>query len=402
MTAAAALRDIPGARLSFGAQTGSKLQITLAGDDPEQLNLAASLVERDLRTIPGMGNVTSSASLLQPEIVIRPLPERAAELGVTTDTLSAVTRIATSGDVENSLAKLNLPSRQVPIRVQLRDDARSDLERIELLSVPGKNGPVPLMSVAEVSLGAGPARITRYNRSRNVTIEADLNGMPLGDALAKTRALPSLRNLPAGVEEVRAGEAEFMAELFTGFGVAMAVGILCIYLLLVLLFKEFLQPITILSALPPSAGGALLFLFITNYQMSVPSLIGMLMLMGIVTKNSILLVEYAVRAMREQNMPRVEALLDACSKRARPIIMTTIAMGAGMMPIAMGWSGDPSFRAPMGVAVIGGLLASTALSLFMVPVIFTLVDDLQHRLQRGFRRLRPAEPGPASQVPTSS
>lgn len=389
IAAAARLRDIPGVRLAFGAQPGGKLQIQLSGDDPDQLNLAAAAVERDLRTLPGLGNVTSSASLMKPEIVIRPLPDRAAEFGVTTDTLSAVTRIATSGDVENSLAKLNLPSRQIPIRVQLPSNARGDLDRIRLLSVPGKNGPVPLMSVAEVSLGAGPARITRFDRSRNVTIEADLNGQALGDMLKKAHQLPALRNLPSGVHEAPAGEAEFIIELFSGFFSAMMVGILCVYLLLVLLFREFLQPITILSALPPSAGGALVFLLITGYQISVPSLIGLLMLMGIVTKNSILLVEYAVMAMHERGLSRFDALIDACSKRARPIVMTTIAMGAGMLPIATGWSGDPSFRAPMGVAVIGGLLASTALSLFLVPVIFTLSDDLQKGFGRLFQRGKP-------------
>jgi multidrug efflux pump subunit AcrB len=384
-SAARALSGIPGVRLSFGAQMGSKLQITLAGDDPVQLSVAASAVERDLRTLPGVGNVTSSASLLKPEIVIRPLPDRAAELGVTTDTLSAVTRIATSGDVENSLSKLNLSNRQIPIRVQLPDAARGDLERLRLLPVPSRQGTVPLMSVAEVSMGAGPARITRYDRSRNVSIEVDLNGMPLGDALNKANKLPALVNLPAGVHQVTAGEAEIMGEVFRGFGQAMVIGILCVYMLLVLLFREFLQPLTILSALPPSAGGALLFLFLTNYQMSMPSLIGMLMLMGIVTKNSILLVEYAVRAMHG-GMSRLEAMTDACAKRARPIVMTTIAMGAGMLPIATGWSGDPSFRAPMGVAVIGGLIASTALSLFVVPVLFTLTEDLQQKLRRKFAR----------------
>jgi multidrug efflux pump subunit AcrB len=384
--AAANVRDIPGIRVSFGGgQVGSKMQITLAGDDPRQLDNAASAVERDLRTLPNLGNVTSSASLMKPEIVIRPLPDRAAELGVTTETLGAVTRIATSGDIENSLAKLNLASRQIPIRVQLREDARTDLDRIRMLSVPSREGWVPLMSVAEVSLGAGPAQITRYDRSRNVTIQADLNGQPLGDVLAKARSMPSMQHLPSGVREVPSGEAKFMLDLFSGFGQAMLVGILCIYLLLVLLFREVLQPITILSALPPSAGGALLCLWLFDYQISTPSLIGMLTLMGIVTKNSILLVEYAVRAMNE-GMSRFDALVDACSKRARPIIMTTIAMGAGMLPIATGWSGDPSFRAPMGVAVIGGLITSTALSLFVVPVIFTLTDDLQSRLQRVFRR----------------
>lgn len=379
------LKDIPGVKLSLGAGLGNKLQIMLTGDDTDVLNLAASAVERDLRTVPGLSAVTSNASLLKPEIVIRPLADRAAELGVTTETLGAVTRIATSGDVENSLAKLNLSSRQLPIRVRLADNARGDLEYIRLLSVPSRNGTVPLMSVADVSLGAGPARITRYDRSRNVTIEADLNGKPLGEVMAKARALPALKNLPAGVHEISSGETELMQDLFEKFGYAMIIGVFCVYLLLVLLFREFLQPITILSALPPSAGGALLALFITGSSMSIPSLIGMLMLMGIVTKNSILLVEYAVRSMRE-GVPRFEAIIDACAKRVRPIVMTTIAMGAGMIPIAVGWSGDPSFRAPMGTTVIGGLIASTALSLFVVPVLFTLVDDLQQRLRRSVRR----------------
>lgn len=380
--AALALRSVPGIRTSFGAQPGSKLQITLASDDPIALNASASAVEREVRTLAGVSNVTSSASLLKPEIIVRPSPERAAELGVTTELLSTVTRIATSGDVANGLAKLNLPNRQIPIRVRLTDATRSDIERIKLLSVPGRDGPIPLVNVADVSLGAGPAQITRYDRARNVTIDADLSGIELGDALAAARALPAVANLPPSVRRVETGEAEFMIELFSGFAQAMIVGILCIYAVLVLLFKEFLQPITILSALPPSAGGAIVFLLLTGHSLSIPSLIGMLMLMGIVTKNSILLVEYAVMAMHQEGLSRTEALMHACAKRARPIIMTTIAMGAGMLPIAMGWAGDPSFRAPMGIAVIGGLLASTALSLFVVPTIFSLVDDLQIKVRR--------------------
>jgi multidrug efflux pump subunit AcrB len=390
------LHAVPGIRSSFDARPGSKLQITLAADDPTQLNTAAALVERDLRTIEGLGSVTSSASLLKPEIVVRPSPERAAELGITTDALSTVTRIATSGDVATGLAKLNLASRQIPIRVRLKDAARMDIERIRLLSVPGKDGPVPLSNIADVSLGAGPAQITRFNRSRNVSIDADLNGLALGDALAQVNKLPSLTHLPSGVRQVETGEAQFMADLFKGFAQAMIVGILCIYAVLVLLFRQFLQPITILSALPPSAGGAIVALLILGHSLSIPSLIGMLMLMGVVTKNSILLVEYAVKAMDEHGMSRKDALIDACSKRARPIIMTTIAMGAGMLPIVMGWAGDPSFRAPMGVAVIGGLIASTALSLFVVPTIFTIIDDGQLRLRGLFKR----RPAPASDVET--
>jgi multidrug efflux pump subunit AcrB len=401
------LNDVPGVRLSFGGggggPGGGRLAIQLTGEDSVALAAAAASLERDMRTLPGAGSVTTTASLLQPEIVVRPLPERAAELGVSTDTISAVTRIATSGDATDNLAKLNLPDRQVPIRVRLNDAARGDLERIRQLSVPGKAGPVPLMNVADVSFGAGPVQITRYDRARNISVSVDLNGAPIGPMLQKARALPTMQNLPPGVHPVDSGEAEFMAELFGGFAIAMIVGILCIYALLVLLFHDFLQPLTILSALPPSAGGAILCLWLFNFELSIPSLIGLLMLMGIVTKNSILLVEYAVMARREHGLGRREALLDACSKRARPIIMTTIAMGAGMLPIALGLSGDSSFRSPMGVAVIGGLIASTALSLFVVPVIYTLVDDFEHWFTGRMRRLGSrltATSAPPPELPT--
>jgi multidrug efflux pump subunit AcrB len=382
----AATRDVPGVRLELQSQGGNgEIRLTLSSDDPRLLEEASDSIVREMRAVPGFSNVTSSAALVQPEIVVKPDPERAAALGVTTDALALVTRIATSGDVDTELAKLNLSSRQIPIRVRLNDVARTDLEQLRMLPVPGRQGTmVPLMNVAEVSLAAGPVQITRFDRSRNITIEAALDDYPLGEAWDKVQSLPSIRQLPAGVRQLPSGNVEFMVELFAGFGKAMFIGILCVYALMVLLFREFLQPVTILSALPPSVGGALLFLCIFRFDLSIASLIGMLMLMGIVAKNSILLVEYALKAMEEHGLSRHEALLDACAKRVRPIIMTTIAMGAGMLPIAMGWSGDSSFRAPMGVTVIGGLLASTALSLFVVPVIFTLVDSFRQRLHRRF------------------
>ena len=295
-------------------------------------------------------------------------------------------RIATSGDVTINLAKMNLPDRQIPIRVRLNDGARADIGQIRLLPVPARNGPVPLMNVADVSFGAGPATITRYDRSRNITITADRGNIPLGDAVKILNNLPAMKNLPASVRPVESGEAEILSSIVSGFLLAMLIGIFCIYALLVLLFHDVLQPITILSALPPSAGGAFLMLWLMGMDLSLPSLIGLLMLMGIVTKNSILLVEYAVMARRERGMGRQEALIDACSKRARPIIMTTIAMAAGMLPITLGLSGDASFRAPMGAAVIGGLFASTGLSLFVVPVIYTLMDDFEHWVKRLFGR----------------
>ncbi len=377
------LRDIPGARFQFGGGGGgSQLQVTLAGDEPNRLSLAAANVEREVRALPGLGMITSSAALQKPEIVIRPQPERAADLGVTTETLSLVTRIATSGDVDTSLAKFNLDNRQIPIRVRLNDESRTDLERLQLLAVPGTNGPVALLNVADVSLGSGPAQIARVDRSRNVTLNVDLNGLPLGDTLASIEALPSLRNLPEGVRLVPTGDARWIREIFGEFALAMAIGVLSIYAVLVMLFHKFIQPVTILAALPPSAAGAIVALLVFDYSLAINSLIGLLMLMGIVSKNSILIVEYAIMAQRDHGMSRFDSLVDSCSKRARPIVMTTIAMIAGMLPIAMGWAGDPSFRAPMGVAVIGGLVVSTIMSLFIVPAMFTVVDDFQQWVSR--------------------
>ena len=334
--------------------------------------------------------------------MIQPDPERAAELGVSTEVLSAATRIATSGDIAASLAKFNLPDRQVPIRVRLNDRARGDIDSIRSMLVPGRAGLVPLDNIAKVSFGAGPQSIERYDRARNVTISADLNGRALGDAMTQVDSLPTLAHLPQGVERSSTGDAERMKELFTGFLAAMAIGILSIYAVLVLLFHDFLQPLTILGALPQSIGGAFIALMLFGHGLDLPSLIGILMLMGIVTKNSILLVEYAVMARNQRGLSRTEALIDACSKRARPIVMTTIAMIAGMLPVAAGFSADPSFRAPMGISVIGGLITSTALSLFVVPTIYTVLDDWRAWLARRMKKRsaettpEPAPGGPAA------
>jgi multidrug efflux pump subunit AcrB len=245
---------------------------------------------------------------------------------------------------------------------------------------------VDLASVAGISIGSGPSQIDRLDRSRNVTLNVELNGRPLGEVQREALALPALKNLPAGVRRVDQGEAQRMTELFQSFGTAMAIGVFCIYAVLVLLFHDFLQPGTILCALPLALGGAFAALWITSQPFSMPVVIGVLMLMGIVTKNSILLVEYAIVARREQGMGRLQAVMDACHKRARPIVMTTIAMGAGMLPNALGLGTEPSFRQPMAIVVIGGLLTSTALSLLFVPVVFTYVDDLLLWCRRALRR----------------
>ncbi len=387
----ALLRTLPGVRVSVGgAGNGEKLDLVLAGDDGGQVERTAATVESEIRQqIKGIGNVTSSASLQRPEVHFRPDYARAAALGVSSQEIADMLRVATYGQYSSALAKLNLSQRQVDIRVRLDPAARMDLDAIGQLRVKGTNGQVALASLGELTMGSGPSQIRRLDRSRNVTLSVELNGRTLGEVMAEVRRLPTMANLPAGIRIVEQGELQRMAEMMGSFGLAMAIGIFCIYAVLVLLFHDFLQPVTILSALPLSLGGAIFALLICNMSLSMPTVIGLLMLMGIVTKNSILLVEYAIMARREHGMGRYEALIDACHKRARPILMTTIAMGAGMLPTALGMGADPSFRQPMAVVVIGGLITSTALSLLVVPVTFTYVDDFVIWLRRLFHR-RPA------------
>jgi multidrug efflux pump subunit AcrB len=370
------LAEIPGARFSVGfGGSAEKYVLVLAGQDGAALAAHAAIVEQELRTVPGIGNVTSTSSLQRPELVVRPDFARAADLGVTSAAIADTLRIATAGDYDQGLAKLNLSQRQVPIVVKLPPEARQDLALIERLAIPGARGPVPLSNVASLSVDSGPAQIDRYNRQRNVNFEVELNGQPLGLVQQRTDALPSLQNLPAGVTKAALGDAEAMNELFASFGLAMLTGVLCIYIVLVLLFHAWVQPVTILAALLLSIPGAILALFLTGTDLTMPAMIGTIMLLGIATKNSILLVEYAIVARRDRGLNRWDALMDACHKRARPIIMTTIAMGAGMLPIALGWGTDPSFRSPMAIVVIGGLITSTFLSLLVIPVLFTYVDD---------------------------
>ena len=393
---------LPGARVKVGfGGSSEKYVLALAGDDGRVLAEHARLVERELRTIPGIGSVTSSSSLVRPELIVRPDFARAADLGVTSAAIADTLRVATAGDYDQGLAKLNLPQRQVPMLVKLQSDARTDLELLSRLNVPGSRGPVMLGNVATFSIDSGPAQIDRYDRQRNINLDVELNRQPLGAVQAAAMALPSLQNLPPGVTQTALGDAEAMGELFASFGLAMVTGVLCIYVVLVLLFKDFVQPVTILAALLLSIPGAFLALFLTQTAISMPSMIGLIMLMGIATKNSILLIDYVIIARRDHGLKRWDALLDACHKRARPIIMTTIAMGAGMMPIALGLGVDPSFRSPMAIVVIGGLITSTFLSLLVIPVLFTYVDDLVQGLGRLVRK-RGDKPTAAAMPPAAS
>jgi multidrug efflux pump subunit AcrB len=380
-----ALAVLPGVRIAVGTGgNGTTLGITLASDDATALGQAAGTLEEQLRTLHGIGAVTSSASLQAPEIQITPDLDRAAALGVTAEAISEAVRVATNGDYSSSLAKLNLPQRQISIRVKLDPGSRRTLDDIANLRVAGSRGSVDLGSISDIRIGSSPSEISRIDRSRNVMLSIELNGRVLGDVYDEAKALPAVQNLPDGVKLVEQGELERSSELFGSFAIAMAIGVFCIYAVLVLLFHDFLQPLTILMALPLSLGGALLPLVLTGTSFSMPVLIGLLMLMGVVTKNSILLVEYAIMS-RRAGLSRFDALVDACHKRARPIVMTTIAMGGGMLPVALSLSGgDSSFRQPMAIVVIGGLITSTVLSLVVIPVIFTFIDDFMLLLKRIF------------------
>jgi multidrug efflux pump subunit AcrB len=367
---------LPGARVSVGMDgMGEGYSLSLGSEDGVLLAQHAARVERELRTLPGIGAVTSSASLVRPELIVRPNFARAADLGVTSAAIAETLRVATSGDYSQALSKLNLSERQIPIVVRLADRGRDDLETLRRLPVPGARGPVPLESVADLEILSGLSELTRYDRTRNINLTVELNGQPLGDVEEAANNLPSLKNLPNGVTITSTGDAENMSELAIGFAIAMLAGVLCVYMVLVLLLKDFAQPLTVLVALVLSVPGAFLALKITSSSLSMPSMIGLIMLMGITTKNAILLVDYIIIARRDHGLDRREGIIDACRKRARPIIMTTIAMGAGMLPIALGVGADASFRSPMAIGVIGGLITSTVLCLLVIPVAYSYIDD---------------------------
>ena len=387
------MKQIPGARIRAGiAQSGggpgdgTTYPFSILSDDPVALTAAARKVEEEMRGVSGLANVVNSAAIARPEILVTPRPDEAALAGVSAGAISQAVRVATIGDVDQNLPKYNLGDRQIPIRLQLTEAAREDLSVLENLRVPATGGAsVPLSAVADIQFGAGPATVTRQDRSRIASISAELDGITTGAASVAVNRLASVQKLPAGVRQVPAGDEEFIQEMLTGFGIAFASGILLMYAVLTLLFKSFAYPITIMAALPLAIGGAFIALAIGGANFSMSALIGVLMLMGIAAKNSILLVDYVIMAEKD-GMPRREAIMDAAHKRARPILMTTFAMGAGMVPIAMGIGADVQFRSPMAIAVLGGLISSTFLSLLYIPAIFTIVDDVAQWARRILRR----------------
>ncbi|NET35120.1 MAG: efflux RND transporter permease subunit [Cyanothece sp. SIO1E1] len=384
-------RQVPGARISFDSQGagGSRkdLLIVLKSENPELLTQTASAVIREMQQIPGLVEVTSSASLVRPEIVIQPDPDRAADQGVSVSAIARTASLATLGDSDANLAQFNLPDRQIPIRVQLASQFRNDIGVLQNLRVPGENGRlVPLISVADIKFGSGPAKIDRYSRSRQVSLEANFQGITLGEGITAVAALPTMRNLPPGVTQEPSGDAKIFRDVFTRFGTALGTAVLMIYAVLVLLYNNFLYPLSIMAALPLSIGGALLGLMVAQKPLGLFALIGIVLLMGLVTKNSILLVDYALLAKAEGKSLR-QSVTEAGITRLRPIVMTSISTVAGMLPIALELGAGGSTRSPMAIAVIGGFTTSTLLTLVVVPVLFTYIDGFQTQVTKLVRRL---------------
>ena len=408
------LSAIPDARVNFQSQSGGgpeggggggrDITLHLGGDDPKLLAATANKIADEMQTLPELRAARVQGDLVRPEIVIRPRLDLAADLGVTTSALGQTIRLATLGDIDQNSAKFSLADRQVPIRVAIPESARRDLATLENLPVPtSSGGSVPLKSVADVTFGSGPTTVQRTNQVRRIAIGADLApNLVSGDAWKKIRQLPTMKNLPQGVAELQLGESKWQTELMINFIVAVVAGILMVFAVLVLLYKRVLVPFVNMGSLLLAPLGAAFALFITGTPVSLAVFIGLLMLLGIVAKNSILLVDFAVEMM-DHGMTKDEAIAEAGHKRAQPIVMTTVAMVAGMVPVALSLTGDSSFRGPMGITVIGGLVFSTVLTLLIVPASFSIAVDVESWFGRKFGKMidngephRPmAEPLPA-------
>ena len=391
------LRQQPDVRVTTqgsGFGGSADVEIVLASQNGPALEVSQLKLMREMRRLPQLSDVRPSPMPSGPELVVRPKADEAARLGVTSDALAQVLRIATIGDIDAAVSKFSEGERRIPIRVRLPEADRTDVATLGQLQVPTTNGgSTPLSSVADLSFEAGPARLVRYGRERRVSVQADLNGSSLGTALKAVKALPVMQHLPPDVHQPAIGDAEALGEIIGGFTLALFTGIGLIYAVLVLLFRSFFKPLIILGALPLSLAGAAVALTLCGMEVDMPVFIGLLMLFGITAKNSILLVEFAIEDERA-GQDRWTALHNACRERARPIVMTTVAMVAGMLPTALGLGAGSEFRKPMAVAVIGGLISSTFLSLILVPVIYLFVDGFEAWLRPKFTRFVTArQPG---------
>ncbi len=382
------LASIPDVRAYKLNDRGERdISFSILSMNEADLNEAVARLEGALRGDPLLANVATEGALPRPEVQIVPKADEAARLGVTTRQIAETVRVASIGDFDAALAKVSIDNRLVPVRVQLSDEVTQDIARLGALKVITASGQaVPLKAVADIFVGEGPNAIDRLDRERRATIGANLPpGVALGTATARFKEIVASVELPQSVRVAEAGDAEIQAELTRSFGNAMVMGLMLVLTVLILLFNSVIQPFTILFSLPLAIGGVAAALILTNSAVSMPVLIGILMLMGIVTKNAILLVDFAIEMMH-RGMPRFEAMVEAGKKRARPIVMTSIAMSAGMLPSALGVGEGGTFRAPMATAVIGGIIVSTVLSLVVVPSFFLIMDDVSRLMSGLFGR----------------
>ncbi len=380
--------SIPDIRFWFlNDQAQRPVSILFTGRDSTLVRSVASEVAKQARTLPQVSNVIAATAIDRPELRISPRMDLCTRLGITTQQLSETIRVATIGDVPPALAKFNADGRLIPVRVRLEDRARADKRILEQLRVPTVRGEgVPLMAVADIEFGQAATSINRHDRNRQAEVTADIAGnYALSDAIDHIMALPIIKHLPTGVTLDQNGDAELLSEMMGEFQTAMLEGVLMVYIVLVLLFGSMLHPLTILFSLPLSIGGAILGLLVTREALSLPVMIGILMLVGIVTKNAIMLVDFALEAMGH-GLERKEAIISACQKRARPIVMTTVAMTAGMLPSALSFGASAETRSPMAIAVISGLLVATLLSLIFVPTFFATMDGFESYFRRRMSR----------------
>ena len=377
----------------YGARPVSRI---FTGPDGATVTKFVAELAAEMRSIPLITNIVASTALERPELHIKQDRDLAAQRGVSAGSLAETIRMATIGGVGPALAHFDDGGRLVPIRAEIDAKARRNPQVLESLQVPtAAGGSVPLDTIAKIKFGEGPVGITRFDRARSATVQADLVGnAALGDVESAIDKLPLMQHLPPGIKVRKSASAEAMDDLSSGFAEAMRNGLIMVYVVLVLLFASFLQPVTILFSLPLSIGGAILALLVTGRPLSLPVIIGILMLMGIVTKNAIMIVDFSVTAMA-RGVPRTTAIVEAGKKRARPIVMTTIAMVAGMVPSALGIGAGVEFRSPMAISVIGGLLVSTLLSLLFVPAFFAVMDDVGTALRRGWMSLIASRKGKA-------
>ncbi|KXF77957.1 ABC transporter permease [Paramesorhizobium deserti] len=383
------LSSIPDVKLRFlNARGGRDLSFALLSTDGEAALEAANAIVAELSADRAFVDPALDNAAMRPELRMRVQTDKAAMLGVSPAAIAQTIRVSTIGDVDSRLPSFTDGTRQIPIRVVIDRNARDDLPTLEMLTVPSDDGAhVPLSAVADISFDETMSAIERLDRERRIEIGVDMaDGLTSGQGMERLLQLDSVRNLPEGVGLQATGDSDTESTVFESFAVAMGSGIMLVLVVLILLFGSVLAPWTILASLPLSIGGVAAALYLSGSAISLPVVIGILMLMGIVTKNAIMLLDFAIER-EAHGHSRLDAVIEACSERVRPIVMTTLAMAGGMIPSALGVGDGGEFRAPMAIAVIGGLLASTLLSLIVIPSLHLIVSSFGDRMGRMFRLL---------------